>query len=95
MSKRMTTEPQLETVTMDQVPDPPLSGRTGVWGRIYQKIRALGLAERAAVKVCFTGHKEFVAARGRLRKLSERDGLRLCSSRNADSTEGYFWQVKG
>lgn len=46
------------------------------------------------MKVGLSNEKQFLAARTVLRKLAERDGWRCVSSRNADSTEAYFWLIK-
>lgn len=38
--------------------------------------------------------RHFTNTRVALRKLADRDGKMLCSSRSADYTEAYFWLVK-
>lgn len=83
-----------EIVQMDQVPDPPVTRKSSHGAEIYQAIRALGLGERDAAKVKCRDHKHFFYLRAQLRKFAEMDGKMLCSSRNGDSTEAYFWLVK-
>lgn len=61
---------EMKTVSMDQVPEPPVWGRVSRWEAVY------------------------VAARAVLRKRALRDGLQMLSSREEDSTTGYFWLVK-
>ena len=85
---------KLEVVSMDKVPDPPVSERGGKYSQIYDAVRRLGLGERQAVKISVTGLKNLYALRTSLRKKAEREEKFLCSSRNADCTEVYFWLVK-
>jgi len=79
---------------MDAVPDPPPIERSGRYGDLYAKVRALGVGERNAVKVRFEDQKEFQNVRGRMRKIAERESLRMLSSRSDDYKVGYFWLVK-
>lgn len=85
---------EVETVTMDNVPTPPVSDRAGRWVDLYAKVRALGMGERNAIKVRLAGKSEFAAARAALRKFADRENLRAVSSRSDDYRVGYFWLVK-
>jgi len=57
-------------------------------------VKELGLGERNAIRVRLEGKKEFLAARGALRKFAEREDMRAVSSRSDDYRVGYFWLVK-
>lgn len=79
---------------MDAVPAAPMSRTSGRYMEIYQKISTLGLGERNALRVSCETRKTFVAIRTALRKIAEREGKMLCTSRTLDYKFGYFWLVK-
>lgn len=84
----------VRVIAMEDVPPPPIANTWGKWNDLYRRVRALGMAERQAVKASFEGQKQFTQARWRLRKLAKDEGLRMLSSHNEDFTVGYFWLQK-
>lgn len=85
---------KFEVVSMEKVPDPPVCRGGGRYADLYDALRKLGLGEKSAVKVGCRDAKHLAAMRASLRKKAEADGKMLCSSRNVENTEAYFWLAK-
>jgi hypothetical protein len=85
---------KFEIVPMSEVPDPPVSRVNNAHAQLYERVKALGLGEREALRVPVKDAKALAYTRSTLRKMAERDGRMLCSSRNHESTVLFVWLVK-
>ena len=88
-------ELKFDVVAMKDVPDPPMSSRcgSGRYAILYRTVKDLGLGEKSAVRVPCTGAKEMTYMKSQLRKMAKGDGLRLLSSRDAESTIAFVWFI--
>lgn len=87
-------ELKFELVPMKDVPEPPASLSRGRWSPIWVAIKKLGFEQAQALRVPVADAKELNYARAQIREMAKRDGLRLLSSRNQDSTVAFFWAIK-
>jgi hypothetical protein len=74
--------PQVSVVTMDEVPEPPMTGRTSVAEDMYRQLRSLKAA--SAVKAEFANEKHGDYVKAKLKKMAKADKLFLSASRSAD-----------
>lgn len=84
--------PKVCTVTMDQVPESPLSGRTGIADALWAQIMALKAG--AALKAEFESDAHASYVRGKLRAKAKDAKKFLSSSRSPDGKTRYFWLEK-
>lgn len=61
---------------------------------MYAKIRALGTDQKEALRIPVKGAKDLSNWRTQLRAYAKRDGRRLLTSRNQESTVLWAWTVK-
>lgn len=87
-------ELKLDVIPMKDVPDPPLGFRGSKFDGLYAEIKKLGYAEKDAVRVSGLDRKRMIYMRARLQAMAKREGLRMLSSRNQDSTVAFFWAIK-
>lgn len=85
---------EYEVVPMEKVPSPPVSRGNGERAAAYEKIRALGTDEKEALRIPVKNARDVAYWRTQLRKLAERDGRRLLTSRNQENTVLWAWTVK-
>ena len=79
----------VDMVSMDAVPEPPISHRSGKYADIFKKIQALGPNRALRVKV--PNEKVGYFARIELRKKATKAKRLLSSSREAGNLTWYFW----
>jgi hypothetical protein len=81
-----------EVVPMGKVPAPPVKFNASKYESLWKAISSLPPGEGEAVKYkCPDYVSQFSYVRLKMKKRAEAAGRRLLSSRNADSTVGYFW----
>lgn len=86
---------ECKVVTMDEVPEPPAVGlRNGRRSAIYAKIRSLGTDQKRALRIECKDKKDLSNTRTQLQQMAIRDGRRLLTSRNQESTVLWAWTVK-
>lgn len=84
--------PKSSVVTMADVPEPPLTGRSGISDALYAQIAALKPGSALKVEVETEQHGDYI--RGKLRKKAKADKQFMSSSRSADGKTRYFWLEK-
>lgn len=84
--------PKTGVVAMDQVPEPPMSGRTGIAHALYVQITALRPGSALKAEFETEAHADYV--RGKLRNKAKVDKRFMSSSRSADGKTRYFWLEK-
>lgn len=87
-------ELKFDVILMKDVPDPPLGFRGSQFDSLYAEIKRLGYVEKDAVRVPGLDKKRMTYMRSQLQAMAKREGLRMLSSRNQDSTVAFFWVIK-
>jgi hypothetical protein len=85
-----------EIVSMERVPDPPVTDYSGGrYAPVWEAIKKAGRGETHAVRVACAGKKDLSYMRTQLRVKAKRAGMVLLSSRNAENTLAWFWLAPG
>lgn len=83
-----------EVVPMSKVPSPPVGARAGYVGEMYERIKELGTDQTQALRIPLANAKRMGYTRMALRKLADRDGRRLLTSRNQEGTVLWAWTIR-
>jgi hypothetical protein len=84
--------PKVCTVTMAQVPEPPMTQSQGIAEALWQQI--VSLKTGTAVKAEFEADKHADYVRTKLRSRAKKNKQFLSSSRSEDGKTRYFWLEK-
>ena len=84
--------PTVDVVNMQDVPEPPLTQRTGIADALYEKVKAL--KPNTALKAEFETEQHADYVRSRLRTKAKEDKRFMSSSRSVDGRTRYFWLEK-
>jgi hypothetical protein len=87
-------ELKYDVVKMEQVPDPPMGSRSCQFDSAWADIKKLGYAQKEALRVAALDKKRLTYMRSALQTIAKREGLRVLSSRNQESTVAFFWAIK-